>query len=308
MATCGIQSLTVLLCVMLILSTGAIIGGFTLSTWDDLLEKARDTGDEGFGMCLDSGTADIETVSARYLRSVLGNVDTAVLEYLKVPEQLMMSVANLAKAHHPDVSTSPAFMTNIMRPALISNFKAGADAGLAFLAYEAYPWSPAHPVPWKMSEGYAGWGSRCLIAPLTTASGILPTNGTKVIFKLEMTDPVTLQPGQSDMLLLSEVNDVGVLKYPSEPCNHRPDYSKGEVKGMCFYPVAMLEPPGSQTHLAHQRELYYLGADDPPLNPAETIVYPQWHAGTTCHGRSATPSATQICTRCTPSKASVWVL
>ena len=139
---------------------------------DDLLEKARDTGDEGFGMCLDSGTADIETVSARYLRSVLGNVDTAVLEYLKVPEQLMMSVANLAKAHHPDVSTSPAFMTNIMRPALISNFKAGADAGLAFLAYEAYPWSPAHPVPWKMSEGYAGWGSRCLIAPLTISSGI----------------------------------------------------------------------------------------------------------------------------------------
>ena len=273
MATCGIQSLTVLLCVVLILSTGAIIGGFTLSTWDDLLEKARDTGDEGFGMCLDSGTADIETVSARYLRSVLGNVDTAVLEYLKVPEQLMMSVANLAKAHHPDVSTSPAFMTNIMRPALISNFKAGADVGLAFLEYEVYPWSPAHPVPWKMSEGYAGRGARTRIAPLSTSGGILPTNGTKVLMLLELLDPVTLQPGQSDIVIFTEVNDVGVLKYPSEPCNQLPDYNKGEVKGMCFYPIAMLEPPGSQAFLEQQRGLHNLGADDPPINPAETFVY-----------------------------------
>ena len=272
MVSCGIQSLTVLLCVVLILSTGAIIGGFTLSTWDDLLEKARDTGDEGFGMCLDSGTADIETVSARYLRSVLGNVDAAVKEYLKMPEQLMMSVVNLAQAHHPDVSTSPAFIKNIVRRALISSFKAGADAGLAFLEYEAYPWSPAHPVPWKMSDGYAGWGARSRISPLTTLGGILPTNGTKVITLMELLDPVTLQPGQSDMMAYSEVNDVGDWKYPSEPCNF-PDYSKGEVKGMCFYPAATLEPPGSETYLAHQRGLHNLGADDPPLNPVHTFAY-----------------------------------
>ena len=273
MATCSIQSLTVLLCVVLILSTGAIIGGFTLSTWDDLLEKARDTGDEGFGMCLDSGTADIETVSARYLRSVLGNVDTAVLEYLKVPEQLMMSVVNLAKAHHPNVSTSPAFMDNIMRPALSSTFRAGYDAGVGFVAYESYPWSPAHPVPWKMSDGYAGWGSRCLLTHVTISAGITPTNGTAILLKLEMVDPVTLQPGQSDMLVLSEVDTVGALKYTSEPCNVRPDYNKGDVRGLCIYPVVMLEPPGSLTNLARGRELHNLGADDPPLLPAETIVY-----------------------------------
>ena len=273
MATCGIQSLTILLCVVLILSTGAIIGGFTLSTWDDLLEKARDTGDEGFGMCLDSGTADIETVSARYLRSVLGNVDTAVLEYLKVPEQLMMSVVNMAKAHHPDVSTSPAFLKSIMHRTLLSSYKAGADAGLAFLEYEAYPWSPAHPVPWKMSDGYAGWGSRARINPLTTSGGIMPTNGTKVITLIELTDPVTKQPGQSEMFVISEANEVGDWKYPSEPCNPFPDYNKGEIKGMCFYPIALIEPPGSPTHLAHQRGLYNLGADDPPLNPVDTFVY-----------------------------------
>ena len=268
MATCGIQSLTVLLCVVLILSTGAIIGGFTLSTWDDLLEKARDTGDEGFGMCLDSGVADIETVSARYLRSVLGNVDTAVKEYLKVPEQLMMSVVNLAKAHHPNVSTSPAFMTSIMRPALISSFKAGFEAGVFTIGYEAYPWSAAHPVLWKRWEGYAGWGSRCLIG----LSG-LAANGTMFIYKFEMADPVTKQPGQSDMVIFTEVTDVGALKYPSEPCNPCADRSKGEVPGVCLWPVAMIEPPGSNNYIARGKELHNLGADDPPINPAETFIY-----------------------------------
>ena len=270
--SCGIQSLTILLCVVLILSTGAIIGGFTLSTWDDLLEKARDTGDEGFGMCLDSGTADIETVSARYLRSVLGNVDTAVTEYLKVPEQLVVALANLAKAHHPNISTSPDF-SNIMRPAVLSAYKAGMDSGVALMGFEAYPWSAVHPVPWKRWEPYAGWGSRFSHMELIPAGGIKPKNGTTILLIVELTDPVTKQPGHSDMLVLSEVNDLGAVKFPSAPCNNMPDYNKGEVKGVCMYPLAFIEPPGSDTYLSRGRELHFLGADEPPLNPADTLVY-----------------------------------
>ena len=272
MVSCGIQSLTILLCVVLILSTGAIIGGFTLSTWDDLLEKARDTGDEGFGMCLDSGTADIETVSARYLRSVLGNVDTAVKEYLKVPEQLVVTLANLARAHHPNISTSPDF-ANIMRPAVMSAYKAGLDSGVALIGFEAYPWSAVHPVPWKRWEPYTGWGSRFSFVELSPAGGIKPKNGTKILFIVQLTDPVTKQPGHSDMLMFSEVDDLGALKYPSAPCNNMPDYNKGEVKGMCMYPLAMMEPPGSDAYLSRGRELHFLGDDEPPLNPADTLVY-----------------------------------
>ena len=262
-----------LLCVVLILSTGAIIGGFTLSTWDDLLEKARDTGDEGFGMCLDSGTADIETVSARYLRSVLGNVDTAVKEYLKVPEQLAMSIANLAKAHHPNITTSPAFSSTVMRPAVISAFKAGLDSGVGFIGFEAYPWSAVHPVPWKRWEPYTGWGSRFSVLEVSPAGGIKPTNGTKVFYLFELLDPVTKQRGHSDMAVFSDVNDLGTLKYPSEPCNNMPDYNKGEVKGLCMYPVDVLEPVGSDPYFSRGRELHFLGADDPELHPAETLIY-----------------------------------
>ena len=273
MVSCGIQSLTVLLCVVLILSTGAIIGGFTLSTWDDLLEKARDTGDEGFGMCLDSGTADIETVSARYLRSVLGNVDTAVKEYLKVPEQLVVSLAKLAKAHHPDVATSPDFSVSVMRPAVMSSFQAGLDAGLGFLSHETYPWSPAHPVPWKRGDGFAGWGSRTLMVELSPTAGVKPTNGTRIMIVLEMRDPVTKAEGVSDMIVFTEANDLGEVKYATERCNPRPVYDKGQRRGWCINPLDRIEPRGGQAYNLRGRQLYFLGADEPPLHPVDTLVY-----------------------------------
>ena len=273
MVSCGIQSLTVLLCVVLILSTGAIIGGFTLSTWDDLLEKARDTGDEGFGMCLDSGTADIETVSARYLRSVLGNVDTAVKEFLKVPEQLVLSMANLANAHHPNVSTSPAFADTVLRPALASAYRAGASSGLDFMAYETYPWSQAHPVPWKLGDGFAGWGSRIAFRPVSAAHGILPTNGTQVLLVYQMRDRATGAVGISDWVSFGEATNRGDSRFPHQPCNFRPDYNKGQWRGLCVFPLFMAEPPGSLGMIARGKQIYNLGANDPPLHPTETLIY-----------------------------------
>ena len=273
MATCSIQSLTVLLCVVLILSTGAIIGGFTLTTWDDLLEKARDTGDEGFGMCLDSGTADIETVSSRYLRSVLGNVDTAVKEYLKVPEQLVVTLANLAKAHHPNVSTSPTFGDTVMRPAMISAYRAGTTSGLEYISYEMYPWSPAHPVPWKRGDGFAGWGSRIAFRDINPAMGIAPTNGSQVLVVYEMRDHVTGAVGISDWVSLAEATDRGDRRFPHLPCNFRPDYNKGEWRGGCAFPFDLSEPPGTTLAISRGKQIYNLGADDPPMFPAETLIY-----------------------------------
>ena len=273
MATCSIQSLTVLLCVVLILSTGAIIGGFTLTTWDDLLEKARDTGDEGFGMCLDSGTADIETVSSRYLRSVLGNVDTAVKEYLKVPEQLVLSMANLASSHHPNVSTSPAFADAVMRPALMSAYRAGTTSGLEFISYETYPWSPAHPVPWKRGDGFAGWGSRMGFRDVNSASGVPPTNGTQVRMVYEMRDHVTGAVGISDWVSYGEATNRGDRRFPDMPCNWMPDYNKGQWRGFCVFTLDSSEGVGTTLQISRGKQMWDLGADDPPMFPAETLIY-----------------------------------
>ena len=273
MVSCGIQSLTILLCVVLILSTGAIIGGFTLSTWDDLLEKARDTGDEGFGMCLDSGTADIETVSARYLRSVLGNVDTAVKEYLKVPEQLVVSIANLARAHHPNVSTSPEFSRTIMRPAVMSAMRAGVSAGVLMIGNEAYPWCAAHPVPWKRGDGFAGWGSRTSHRELNAASGHAPTNGTQIILLHEMRDHVTLAEGLSDWIIDTDINRMGDIKYTHQPCNFQPDYNKNELRGLCKFPVFVIEPEHKPIFAQRGRQMWFLRADEPALHPVDTLVY-----------------------------------
>ena len=273
MVSCSIQSLTILLCVVLILSTGAIIGGFTLTTWDDLLEKARDTGDESFGMCLDSGTADIETVSTRYLRSVLGNVDTAVKEYLKVPEQLVVSLATLAKAHHPNVSTSPAFADSHLRPAIMSAYLAGQMAGVNHFYIETYPWSAVHPYYWKRGDGFAGWGSGIMFRYVNPASGVVPTNGSRVVLAWEQRDPATMAVGVSDWAVYTEAGDRGEFKYPSEPCNHLPDYNKGQVRGLCIYPTRLISPLGG--HSDQHRGRVQANVEDhmPDLYPADTLVY-----------------------------------
>ena len=272
MATCGIQSLTLLLCVVLILSTGAIIGGFTLTTWDDLLEKARDTGDEGFGMCLDSGTADIETVSSRYLRSVLGNVDTAVKEYLKVPEQLVTTLANLAKAHHPNVSTSPAFGLRSMSPALISAFNAGYKAGIDTMYHETYPWCQSHPFSWSKGTGKpAGWGSQIQMRHMSTVVAILPTDGTRIVLLFEARDPVTREPQIADYWLATEANELGNAKDMTLPCNTRPNYNLNESRGVCFVPIRFVQRPAEV--LQRGLQLHNLHDGDPPLHPAHELVY-----------------------------------
>ena len=273
MVSCGIQSLTILLCVALILSTGAIIGGFTLSTWDDLLEKARDTGDEGFGMCLDSGTADIETVSTNYLRSVLGSVDTAVKEYLKVPEQLVVSLANLAKAHHPNVSTSPDFAASLLRPAIKSAFLAGQMSGIDAMHVETYPWSAVHPHYWKRGDGFAGWGSRTSFRKVSSASGVPPANGSVVVVMLDQRDPATLAMGISDWAVFTEASDLGQFKYPNEPCNPYPDYNKGQVRGLCVYPMFMIEPLDGRSEQNRGRALANVEDHMPDLYPADTLIY-----------------------------------
>ena len=273
MVSCGIQSLTILLCVVLILSTGAIIGGFTLSTWDDLLEKARDTGDEGFGMCLDSGTADIETVSARYLRSVLGSVETAVKEYLKVPEQLVVSLATLAKAHHPDLTTNPSWSASHLRPAIMSAYIAGKMAGVDYISLETYPWCNAHPFHWKRGDGFAGWGSRTGFRDVNPASGVTPANGSMVVIVYEQLDLATLARGRGDWAAYTESGNVGQFKFPNEPCNHMPDYNKGEVRGLCVYSMAMMEPLKSRSEEQRGRVLYNIEDSAPDLYPADTLVY-----------------------------------
>ena len=224
-------------------------------------------------MCLDSGTADIETVSARYLRSVLGNVDTEVKEYLKVPEQLVISLVNLAKAHHPNVSTNPAFAASHLRPAVMSAYMAGKASGILQFGHEAYPWCAAHPVPWKRGDGFAGWGSRLGYRTLYDGSAPLAANDTRFIALYSTRDHVTLAEGLSDYAVLTESNKLGDIRNPSQPCNPQLDQNKGELLGLCIYPISIVEPVGDPMVAQRGRQMWYLGADDPPLNPVDTLVF-----------------------------------
>ena len=122
---------------------------------------------------------------------------------------------------------------------------------------------------WKRGDGFAGWGSQFSFFPNQS----LP-NGTTIFVVFETRDHITMSHGLGDWALFTEVDPMGNIKYSSEPCIVSPDYEQGEVHGMCLFHQSWSESlPDDPTVVQSGRQMYYLGADDPPLNPADTLVY-----------------------------------
>ena len=96
-------------------------------------------------------------------------------------------------------------------------------------------------------------------------------DGQYSITLFEGRDPKTYQTGISDYNLVTEANALGGPRDPTLPCTFGVNYSKGEFQGNCFYPMKMIE----NADVAHLRgkQMRYLQADDPPLYPADELVY-----------------------------------
>ena len=104
-------------------------------------------------------------------------------------------------------------------------------------------------------------------------NGIPPTNGTQVLLAYEMRDPATGAVGISDYISLGEATNRGDRRFPHLPCNYYPDYNKGQWRGVCVMPMDITEPLGTVGQISRGKQLYNLGADDPPLHPTETLIY-----------------------------------
>ena len=269
MAAVGIQSLTLLLCVVLILSTGAIIGTFTLTTWDDLLDKARQTGDDGFELCLQSGHADIELVSAQYLSSVLKSVDTAVKEYLQRPEQALLAMAKMGQSFHPNVSTNPSFINNQVRHMQTMVYQSVASHGVDMIMYETYPWSPAYQQPYDPSSFIPCGG--IVVSRVATGDMVpLPENGSLIYMTYETIDATNGAFGYGTYARYGETDSLGYIKNPAAGCNFLPNYQIGEQTGSCVVPRALIELPDAVA-LRGTKLLNVVNGGY--LQPKETFVY-----------------------------------
>ena len=147
MFVAGVQAMVILLSVALVICTGAVIGGITISAGYDLLDKARATGDDGVASCLLSGEEDLHNVANRYLKATSLGVTEKVGQYLDVPERALRELAQMVEAQHPDTANSADFIDTLVRSAIRSRIEVTAELGTDQIAYYPLPFSPSHQTP-----------------------------------------------------------------------------------------------------------------------------------------------------------------
>ena len=232
----GIQSLTLALSCLLIICTGTLIGSITITTWNDLLRKARDNGDEGVSQCLNSGELDIKAMSGRFLHAVLEGVESAIDKYFEVPEMSLRVGGGYVEMHHPNVSTSPAFVDKQLRPLLKTLFDDTVHHGVSNIAYEALPFSPAYPHPIDLARSYP-WGGSILYFRATPLTGI-QRNDTPIALQLESRDMYTNTFQHGPMSRIGEAGPDGNMWNTQRGCNYFSDYENDIWLGNCMIPRA----------------------------------------------------------------------
>ena len=232
----GIQSLTLALSCLLIICTGTLIGSITITTWNDLLRKARDNGDEGVSQCLNSGELDIKAMSGRFLHAVLEGVESAIDKYFEVPEMSLRVGGGYVEMHHPNVSTSPAFVDKQLRPLLKTLFDDTVHHGVSNIAYEALPFSPAYPHPLDLARSYP-WGGSIVYFRATPLTGI-QRNDTPIALLLESRDMFTNTFQHGPMSRIGEAGPDGNMWNTQRGCNYFSDYENDVWLGNCMIPRA----------------------------------------------------------------------
>ena len=238
----GIQSLTVLLCVSLVIITGVLIGAISITNGVELVDKARNTGQNGIDNCLASGEQDLRTIAARYLQSVVNKTENSVLDYLQVPEKSLMELAALAKAYHPDVSTSPTFINDVLRANMRTRLSVLAPQGTDQIGYFPFPYSPSHPT--TNPTGDIAWGGDLVFFMANFAAGVLPKTGPTPVLLLESRLADGTWGQNSTHIELGQADDLGVKLYRDQPCRSYINWNEGEVMGHCPVPKEFVASEG----------------------------------------------------------------
>ena len=262
----GIQTLLIGLCVLLIVCTGGIIGTLAISTWDSLLQQARQTGSESVETCLTSGERDIRMLGGRYLDQVITSVSAGLQLHLETPRLAVEELAELIEASPPTESVTPQSIGTLMRRAMrakaqvlrslgsaqilllpqLINGTTGARVGPSLSFTEA-----------DASMGYLAAEAERPIMLTESKSPYLPSYGG------DLTDnPHFLWFGESDRL--------GEMKHPNEACAAR-SYSADEKVGPCRIQMVHLMTTTMKELLGRHGDNCF--SPDAPLNDPSTVHY-----------------------------------
>eukprot|EP01060_Flectonema_neradi_P006855 TRINITY_DN1471_c0_g2_i1.p1 TRINITY_DN1471_c0_g2~~TRINITY_DN1471_c0_g2_i1.p1 ORF type:complete len:860 (+),score=145.49 TRINITY_DN1471_c0_g2_i1:98-2677(+) len=223
----GIQNLMLALSVSLIIATGLVLGGVSISTGNNVVEDAREAGDNGFEQCMVSGGDNIRKVTSNMISAVLEGLRGDLIRDLLQTAYVLQEMVQYIKLFHPDQSTDPEFLDVILRP----------NAALKHRYYNLHSMSVLFdnhsPNSDELSKKYNGnWGSRLSFFNFDTL-GTQPENGSVVQGVYESRAYYPDGPLiKSNVGIIGNTDPSGRLMHG--PCNYSPDFNH-EILGTCFF-------------------------------------------------------------------------
>eukprot|EP00754_Rhynchopus_humris_P049417 Rhum_TRINITY_DN8388_c0_g1::Rhum_TRINITY_DN8388_c0_g1_i1::g.27615::m.27615 len=259
MKMAGIQSLTIALCIVLVLSTGVLIGSISLTTsvrltdkaWrvgDTLVSNARETGNQGVNECLSSSLTDVQRLAGQYLNRVLHSVKSDVVTFLNTPERALLDMVELAKIEDPDVTTSPEWMDGPLRKIMRTRMNGLIQQGTTQLAYYSLPWSRSHP-PTSPNPLLAPRGGTLAYFFASFSFGKWPAGTPPPMMMLESRQrPSGLLAFNQTFTDIGEAGPDGHMAFDDGTCDTYVDWTAGEHMGRCMAPAEFLASD-SMTHV-----------------------------------------------------------
>eukprot|EP01061_Rhynchopus_euleeides_P033598 TRINITY_DN5642_c0_g1_i4.p1 TRINITY_DN5642_c0_g1~~TRINITY_DN5642_c0_g1_i4.p1 ORF type:complete len:864 (+),score=295.38 TRINITY_DN5642_c0_g1_i4:234-2825(+) len=222
----GIRNLTILLCVVLVITTGMLIGVISHVTSASVLSNTRDASDANINLCLSSGERDVKNLASKYLSQVAHAGAHLVEDFTSNPVKVATEVAGLIATQLPTSTSSDSHLDTQMRSLLWSRMAGLAAVGGNELAYIALtdPTTPGtggtllyfRPPKPEPEEGFPSQ-SVAYVVETRRADGSFGQNTTHL--SVSDTSPSGLAAGQGIPCDLSKAASAGAIGECVQPAS-----------------------------------------------------------------------------------------
>eukprot|EP01060_Flectonema_neradi_P002272 TRINITY_DN1137_c0_g1_i14.p1 TRINITY_DN1137_c0_g1~~TRINITY_DN1137_c0_g1_i14.p1 ORF type:complete len:877 (+),score=158.67 TRINITY_DN1137_c0_g1_i14:52-2631(+) len=228
----GIQSLTILLMVSLVVFTGVIIGSLSITTGNKATKDAEDTGDRGIAECFDSGRTDVVSMTNVVLDSTLKDVSNRCFNLVNSQFKIVRTLRMFLLTKDPDVNLQGQFIEDILNPYMYSLVMESGN-GIKFLTFSPYGWSNNSDTLKVNDKSFGSSVSQYL----ADSSNAIVSPGMKHVMMWRTDGPIIDVPWikGSPMVKMGSLNSQAQYIWEG-PCRLYPNLTAGQIKGRCMIP------------------------------------------------------------------------
>eukprot|EP01060_Flectonema_neradi_P008114 TRINITY_DN15791_c0_g1_i2.p1 TRINITY_DN15791_c0_g1~~TRINITY_DN15791_c0_g1_i2.p1 ORF type:complete len:499 (+),score=82.18 TRINITY_DN15791_c0_g1_i2:74-1570(+) len=233
----GIQSLTILLSISLVISTGVIIGTLSITSGNKATDDAQATGDRGIAECFGSSESTVVSLSNVVLDAILEDVRSRFLSLISAQGRTIDAAVLFLKGRTPDEIQTSYFKNEILSPFCLSALTASAKEGITYIAHIPYGWSKNE----SLAQNDPEFGSPIAHILANSGSGFIQPGEIHNLM-WDTIGPYYPIPDRysSPYIRYGSSDSRGRLIGDTE-CRAQPNFTAGETKGYCQFPKVLIE-------------------------------------------------------------------